>query len=128
MARELLIRAWDKKDQKMIYPPNSCTSNLGPSITFDGRTYIDGVYQDLIYMLWTGLVDKNGDRIYEGDILGGLFESGYIGFCDRCMNLQYYANGECFACLGEVHWYEIVEENTKLEVIGNIYEHRSLML
>ncbi|MGH7974793.1 MAG: YopX family protein [bacterium] len=125
--REFAVRAWDKKNSKMIYPPGPCDSFCGPSMTFDGRTYIGGYYQDYDYMLWTGLIDKDAEKIYEGDILGGLWEGGYIAFCDTCKSFQYHALDECFSCSGDVHWDELAAEDGTLEVLGNIYENQELL-
>ena len=33
----------------------------------------------------------------------------------------------CMACEGDIHWCEVVEDNNKLEVIGNIYENKELL-
>lgn len=125
--KEIAFRAWNEKTKTMINPPSPCDSSIGPTMTFDGRTYINGVYQDLIYMPWTGLITKDAEKIYEGDILGGFFENGHIAFCDTCKSLQYHALDFCFACEGDVHWYELVEEDGKLDVIGNIYENPELL-
>jgi uncharacterized phage protein (TIGR01671 family) len=51
--RPIRFRAWDKFDSKMI----EWTSNVIPA----------GVRYEL--MQFTGLLDKNGKEIYEGDIL-----------------------------------------------------------
>ena len=76
---------------------------------------------------FTGLVDKNGKEIYEGDILGGLYDGGYIGWCERCKQYQYFGcKDECFACEGDVHWSELSVEK-ELEVIGNIHENPELL-
>jgi uncharacterized phage protein (TIGR01671 family) len=77
----------------------------------------------------TGLKDKNGKLIYEGDILGGIYH-GYIEYCTecKCFQLQVKDYG-CLACEGDLHWYELVEaeEQNELEVIGNIYENKELL-
>lgn len=76
----------------------------------------------------TGLKDKNGKEIYEGDILGGIWESGFISWCEECKQFQYHCAGiGCMACSGDVHWCEIVEDDGKLEVIGNIHENPELL-
>lgn len=76
---------------------------------------------------YTGLKDKNGKEIYEGDILGGLYAGGYIGWCERCKQFQYFGcKDECFACGGDVHWSELSVEK-ELEVIGNIHENPELL-
>ena len=126
--REFAIRAWDKKNKKMILPPGCYDSYLGPTMTFDGRTYIEGYYQDWIYMPWTGLITQEAEKIFEGDILGGSYEGGWIAWCDKCKALQYHSGYGCYACEGDLHWYELVEDDGKLEVIGNIYEHPELMV
>lgn len=83
---------------------------------------------DLVLEFDTGLKDKNGKEIYEGDILGGIWESGFISWCEKCKQFQYYGAGiGCMACSGDVHWCEIVEDDGKLEVIGNIHENRELL-
>lgn len=76
----------------------------------------------------TGLKDKNGNLIYEGDILGGVFEGLYIGWCDECKQLNLKDQlGECMACLGDMHWCDLVEDDGKIEVIGNIHENKELL-
>lgn len=76
----------------------------------------------------TGLKDKNGKLIYEGDILGDIYESLYVYYCNQCKQFQLYSQGYgCMACNGDVHWIEIVEDNKKLKVIGNIYENFELL-
>lgn len=81
-----------------------------------------------ILMQCTGLKDKNGKLIYEGDILGGIYENLDIFYCKECMQFELHANGYgCMCCNGDIHWCEVVEDNNKLEVIGNIYENKSLL-
>lgn len=82
-----------------------------------------------ILMQSTGLKDKNGKLIYEGDILGGIYH-GYIGYCDECKCFQLKVKDYgCLACEGDLHWFELVEaeEQNELEVIGNIYENKDLL-
>ena len=111
--REIKFRAWDKIIKRMLY--------------FDFTQHIDPT--DCEIMQFTGLKDTNGKEIYEGDILGGTFGDGYIGYCDKCKSFEYlFADGECTSCNGDISWFEMVEENGKLEVIGNIYENPELLV
>jgi uncharacterized phage protein (TIGR01671 family) len=75
---------------------------------------------------YTGLKDKNGKEIYEGDILGDIFADGYISYCEKCKQFQYHDGQGCMCCSGDVSWIEIVE-SSNLEVVGNIYENRELL-
>ena len=76
---------------------------------------------------WVSLKDKNGKEIYEGDIFGGFWSCGYVVWCDKCRSFQYFMNEYgCGACMGDVHWYELVD-SAELEVIGNIYENPGLL-
>ena len=84
--------------------------------------------KDFVIMQCTGLKDKKGKLIYEGDILGGTYGNLYIHYCDECKQFQLKAKDYgCMACEGDIHWYEVVESEDELEVVGNIYENPELL-
>lgn len=86
------------------------------------RVKIDSVGQ------FAGLHDKNGDRAYTGDIIGGIWEPCYIGYCKVCKQFQLFLNSfGCMACMGEVHWYELVTYDRKIKIIGNIHDNPELL-
>ena len=77
----------------------------------------------LVIMLYTGLKDKNGKEIYEGDIVkykydGNMFDRGWETiFLVELDNRSYLSFGQCLAA----------KSSFELEVIGNKYENPKLM-
>ena len=134
------FRVWDKENKCLRYPtrysnfaivngtvvkiesyPTANSAYLGKRIAWE--------FDDAVLMQCTGLKDKNGKLIYEGDILGGIYH-GYIEYCKDCKCFQLFVKDYgCLACEDDLHWYELVEaeELNELEVIGNIYENKELL-
>lgn len=129
------FRVWftpDYQEPEMIYDAEQ---------TYDTRCQSKGSFyhdhfgeiledKDCIVMQCTGLKTKYGRLIYEGDILGGIFEGCVVHWCNKCkqfeLAVKYRGQFECMACEGDVHWYEVVVDD-ELEVIGNIYENKELL-
>lgn len=72
----------------------------------------------------TGLQDIEGNYIFEYDMLDGLYEKLYIGYCEECKQFQLkdIFENDCFACLGDIHLYEFVEDCNKFKIIGNKFD------
>ena len=117
--REIKFRAWDKKRKRSVeviaihfYYEEIVTKDI---VIF---------FEDCILMQYTGLKDKNGVEIYEGDILLGhcvypecnIFESKLIGEV-------YYSSRGTWDCYS----YILGGFNEQVEVIGNIHEHNHLL-
>ena len=76
---------------------------------------------------FTGLYAQNGKEIYEGDIFGGIWGESYIAYCDKCKQFQLFNPCKCcFACDGDVHWYDIANDEN-LEIIGNVHDNKELL-
>lgn len=70
---------------------------------------------------YTGLTDKNGKRIFEGDV----FEWGYAGVKEFKYTVVYDA--ELTSFVGERRFGFVSTNGVDLEIIGNIHDNPELM-
>ena len=120
----------DVEKKYFIFEPDLISADGTARAYAYGESGADEYYDTVTLNQCTGLKNKNGRLIYEGDILGGTFENLYVHYCDSCKQFQLKANNYgCMACEGDIHWYEVVEaeEQNELEVIGNIYQDKELL-
>ena len=102
--REIKFRAWDDADG--VHRDEGCMSYGITDITCDAAHI----------MQYTGLKDKNGKEIYEGDILNSVgFYLSEVKYDDNYA--QFVATDINFLDSEEQEW----------EVIGNIYENPELL-
>jgi hypothetical protein len=108
--RTYKFRAWDKNNNKMIYPSKKYTN--GGLLDW---------FEDEELMEFTGLLDKNGKEIYEGDIV-----KTYNSVIEKI----FYENGAFIRSQDDypLNKYLLITTNQQdIEVIGNIYENKDLL-
>ncbi|WP_445623554.1 YopX family protein [Lacticaseibacillus paracasei] len=124
MKREIKFRAWDKENKKMAHVSRI---DFGPG----GIKYL---IDDSVLLEYTGLHDKNGREIYEGDILKVTSEDGesYVAtvkwFGDEgypAFDLAGIPAAWCYESNALVTIFESGVETC--EVIGNIFEEKQLL-
>ena len=114
--REIKFRAWDPV-KKAMFIPEYIDCEFG-EIGFT-QHYEEGIFpyqNNPTVMQYTGLKDKNGREIYEGDILQS--KSGIVGPV---------VWDDLSACFGWMHPELIAIDMDEGEVIGNIYENPELL-
>ena len=80
-------------------------------------------------MQYTGLKDKNGVLIFEGDIckINYSLDSQKNSYCEHGIVLIEYHEGSYWAVNKEDKYHVIIDKQEVLEVIGNIYENPYLL-
>jgi hypothetical protein len=117
--RKIKFRAWDSIIKKMIYDANSDIKiYLNGSISQHG-SWVD---PEVVVLQWTGLKDKKGKEIYEGDII--LNEYGHK--CEIVWQVHGFYYTRKRWRLGWNKRFAHLSED-KFEVIGNIYENPELL-
>jgi uncharacterized phage protein (TIGR01671 family) len=128
--REIKFRAWDKRINKLFYDFSKVLFALSSM-----------EYDDFILMQYTGLKDKNGKEIYEGDIVERTRNKDLIGKiifypCYGWSAIWKYKNPtneqrKDFFLTCTIADNEFKEGKwiwkTEVEVIGNIYENPELL-
>lgn len=122
------FRAWDKRNGWMddeVYI--DCIGNVydRPCVTYDTPNIEIELIENYILEQWTGLTDKNGKDIYEGDIINAdifsysrtvptMGEIVYDSFFGFFANKNYGGSTGLFKL-------------ANIEVIGNIHNDKSLL-
>lgn len=128
--REIKFRAWDKKAKIMLY--SFLINSKGDTfIIKDIEQYEPNVFnaeipsiESVVVMQYTGLKDKNGKEIYEGDV---------VKYCNRTHVVEYIYGMFTIKKFIRSNEKELVQLPVKdfawgeLEVIGNICENPELI-
>lgn len=118
------IRAWDKIDNRMAPVEELHRGWVAiPVYDEDGGHLEKRKLDDVVLMLDTGLHDKNGKEIYEGDILGKKNPEDVGGFSGK-WKIE-FGHSTCDDYGSETIGYRMVEKD--YEIIGNIYENPELL-
>ena len=122
MNREIKFRAWDKFNKKMIEWNDRLDEWM---IALRDKHNKTEERNHLEFMQYTGLKDKNGKEIYEGDIiLSKYFDERLEKYIERKAKVIF--EDGCFQVKDKQFWqpslYNIMTEGWTVQVIDNIHE------
>lgn len=138
MKREIKFRAWDERWEVMYEnfqfiksgdENNDWIVFTASNIPFDSN-WKDNPFlrQQLKIMQYTGLKDKEGTEIYEGDVCTLFTDSpSEVLFIDGAFG--YMSNGgDYFISFAQNSWFKWHKSKSdEIKVIGNIYQHPHLI-
>lgn len=123
------FRAWNKEDKKMyavegVYAyKDECTQ--GGEVFLQWHKTSHYFPEQVELMQCTGLKDKNGKLIYEGDILKAIFTTPHGKIIEKVCKVEF---SRCaFWVRDGIRAFYLDNENCVYEVIGSIYENADLL-
>ena len=118
IGREIKFRAWDGELGRMVFwSLNDLLCRFGDEKYSEDRKDCSPFFN---WMRFTGLKDKNGKEIYEGDIVQPYANGQKLGVCFiDYLHVGFRMSQGSFD--STVNWYH------KVEVIGNIFENKELL-
>lgn len=133
--REILFRGKRKKDGEWVYGNYAVADNNGKQhFIFQNKAFEFEVDPETVGQ-YTGLTDKNGKKIFEGDIVTYEdAEADYEGYHDNVFfnrgEVRISAwDGICFTNRQTIDMNDLYESETMVdcEIIGNIHDNPELL-
>jgi uncharacterized phage protein (TIGR01671 family) len=119
---KIKFKFWDETNKKMIIYQSWLIFNYYTGRIFD--KHIRDFRDDLIKLQYTGLKDKKGKEIFEGDIVKAENKFKHLKICGQIKYMwgSFYIKSESLKCY---FINEII--NSDFEILGNIYKNPEIL-
>jgi uncharacterized phage protein (TIGR01671 family) len=133
--RVIKFRGWDKYFKKIVEVRSINfqlqTTKVIPTKSINKLDFYETALDNIELMQYTGLKDRNGKEIYEGDIVSFYIDFGYG---DQKVKAKVVFDNGSFKYENKVgsDFHKVAcedarEFNLDVEVVGNIYENSELL-
>ncbi len=127
MSRPIKFRAWHKEERKMFDCYSVSFRHGQCGLTNFGME----LWERLVLMQFTGLLDKNGKEIYEGDIMSFKADKSSPTGGQYCGTMGFHSENSKVVEWDEDRWslgnWRLSGELKMYEVIGNIHTNPELL-
>lgn len=140
--REIKFRAWDADDKRMCFQVYVGTEGWHGEYWTDGMMtscFSDVNHKDNVLMQFTGLSDKSGKEIWEGDVVSYTYVNDYGATLkdleddikNKVIREVVFKNGQFWPiCMFNTDYHDFDDKDLifiHFEVLGNIYENPELL-
>lgn len=130
--REILFRAKSAFGNDWVYgyltSGNDCSGRRwfisSPAKNPDDRNHFNRIDKETVGQ-FTGLTDKNGKKIFDGDIIKT--PPYFEGDKERFWEVSYVGYAWAPFCWNDSEWGTFSWDDTDTEVVGNIYDNPELL-